>query len=123
MATVLVVDDEPLICKMLAQFLEHEGFAVLTATCASQAISLSRACIGQIDLLISDIVMPEMDGPSLATALKTINPDLAVLLMSGNCDATQLENPFLFLAKPFSMPELLKKVHHLTTHAKHSRWN
>jgi two-component system, cell cycle sensor histidine kinase and response regulator CckA len=114
MATVLVVDDEPLMCTMLAHFLKDEGFAVLTAACGSQAISLFRSHLGEIDLLISDIVMPGMDGPSLARELKSVNPDLAVLLMSGNCDSKQIDNTFAFLPKPFSMRNLLTRVRSLT---------
>ncbi len=83
--TVLVVDDEPQLRMMLTHFLGQEGFAVLTAGCGSEAISLFRSH-PEIDLLITDILMPGMDGPSLAAALRSIKPDLAVLLMSGNCD-------------------------------------
>jgi two-component system, cell cycle sensor histidine kinase and response regulator CckA len=113
MATVLVVDDEPMVCTMLAHFLENEGFTVFTAECGPQAISLSRSNPGKIDLLISDIVMPGMDGPSLATELKSVNPRLAVLLMSGNCDSKQIDNAFAFLPKPFSMLDLLARIRSL----------
>jgi two-component system, cell cycle sensor histidine kinase and response regulator CckA len=107
--TVLVVDDEPQLRTMLANFLEQEGFAVFTAGCGSQAISLFRSH-PEIDLLISDILMPGMDGPSLAAALRSLNADLAVLLMSGNCDPKQIDNAFAFLPKPFSFVDLLSKV-------------
>ena len=111
--TVLVVEDEPQLRTMLATFLEQEGFAVLTAGSGSQAIPLYRSH-PEIDLLITDIVMPGMDGPSLAAALHSVNPDLPVLLMSGSCDPKQIDNTFEFLQKPFSFVDLLAKVKALT---------
>jgi two-component system, cell cycle sensor histidine kinase and response regulator CckA len=111
--TVLVVEDEPQLRTMLADFLQQEGFTVLTAGCGSQAIPLFRSH-PEIDLLITDIVMPGMDGPSLAALLKSGNPDLPVLLMSGSCDPKQIDNTFAFIAKPFSFPDLLGKVKTLT---------
>jgi two-component system cell cycle sensor histidine kinase/response regulator CckA len=98
---------------MLASFLEQEGFAVLTAGSGSQAIPL-YCSHPEIDLLITDILMPGMDGASLAAALQSVNPDLPVLLMSGNCDAKQIDNRFAFLSKPFSFVDLLAKVKTLT---------
>jgi len=111
--TVLVVEDEPQLLTMLANFLEQEGFAVLTAGCGSQAISQYRSH-PEIDLLITDILMPGMDGASLAAALQSDNPDLPVLLISGACDAKQIDNGFAFLPKPFSFGDLLAKVRTLT---------
>ena len=111
--TVLVVEDEPQLLTMLANFLEQEGFAVITAGCGSQAISQYRSH-PEIDLLITDILMPGMDGASLAAALQSDNPDLPVLLISGACDAKQIDNGFAFLPKPFSFGDLLAKVRTLT---------
>jgi CheY-like chemotaxis protein len=110
---VLVVDDEPQLRMMLAGFLEQEGFAVFTAASGSQAIPLYHSH-PEIDLLISDIHMPGMDGASLAAALQSLNPDLPVLLMSGNCDPAKIDNAFAFLPKPFSLVDLLAKVRALT---------
>ena len=111
--TVLVVEDEPQLRTMLADFLQQEGFTVLTAGCGSQAIPLFRSH-PEIDLLVTDILMPGMDGASLAAALQSVNPDLPVLLMSGNCDSKQIDNSFAFIAKPFSFLDLLGKVKTLT---------
>lgn len=113
MMTVLVVEDEPQLRTMLTHFLEQEGFAVLTAECGSQAIPLFSSH-PEIGLLITDIVMPGMDGASLAAALHSVNPDLPVLLMSGNCDPKQIDNTFAFLPKPFSFVDLLAKIKTLT---------
>jgi two-component system, cell cycle sensor histidine kinase and response regulator CckA len=116
MATVLVVDDEPLMCSMLTQVLQQEGFSVLTAACGTQALALFRSHRHEIDLLISDIVMPEMDGPSLAAKLRAECPDIPVLLMSGYCESYQLRNDFEFLPKPFSIADLLSRVRVLMQH-------
>jgi two-component system, cell cycle sensor histidine kinase and response regulator CckA len=111
--TVLVVDDEPQLRTMLADFFEQQGFVVLTAGCGSQAISLFRSH-PEIDLLITDILMPGMDGPSLAATLQSLNANLAVLLISGSCDPVQIDNAFEFLPKPFSFGDLLSKVRTIT---------
>ena len=111
--TVLVVDDEPQLRMMLTHFLQQEGFTVLTAGQGSEAISLFRSH-PEIGLLITDILMPGMDGPSLAASLRSLNPELAVLLMSGNCDPKQIESGFTFVSKPFSFIDVLAKVKSLT---------
>jgi CheY-like chemotaxis protein len=113
MATVLVVDDEPLIRSFVTEILQEEGHAVFAASCGSQALSLFQSHHREIDLLISDVVMPEMDGPALATQLQTECPGLRVLLMSGYCDTGQRKNYFDFLPKPFSIPDLLQRIRSL----------
>ncbi len=110
MTTVLVVDDEPLMRSLMSQVLQQEGFSVFTADGGREALSVFRSHRSEIGLLISDIVMPEMDGPSLAMKLQAECPGLPVLLMSGYCDGSQLSTRFEFLAKPFSMPDLLARV-------------
>jgi CheY-like chemotaxis protein len=120
MATVLVVDDEPLMLTMVTQVLQQDGFAVLPAGCGSQAISIFHSHRSDIDLLVSDIRMPEMDGPALAARLKAEAPELPVLLMSGYCEPEQAWNGCEFLAKPFSVADLLSRVRSLS-HAAHAR--
>ena len=112
MPTLLVVDDEPAVRGLVAHFLEHEGFLVLTARCGSEALSIARQHRGEIDLLISDIMMPGMDGPSLAKELRALEPRMPVLLMSGYCDV-EFDRTFAFLPKPFYMTDLLDKVRKL----------
>jgi two-component system cell cycle sensor histidine kinase/response regulator CckA len=108
--TILAVDDEPLLRNLIASVLEDNGFAVLTADSGAQAIDLFREHSGEIDLLLSDIMMPGIDGPSLATQLQRSRPDLKVLLMSGYCDPAQLGYGFEFLPKPFDLSDLVAKV-------------
>jgi hypothetical protein len=112
MATVLVVDDEPVIRSLVTEVLQGEGHLVFSAGCGTQALSLFRSH-SEIDLLISDIAMPEMDGPSLARRLRAERPGLPVLLMSGSCQNGQVNNRFEFLSKPFSITELLTRVRRL----------
>lgn len=116
MPTILVVDDEPGIRTLLAFALERQGFSVLTAGCGQEALSMSRAHRGEIDLLVSDVMMPEMDGPTLAKNLVAENPTLSVLLISGCCDSEQFENcrPFSLLPKPLYLASFLAAVQSLT---------
>jgi CheY-like chemotaxis protein len=112
MATVLVVDDEPVIRSLVTEVLQGEGHLVFSAGCGTQALSLFRSH-SEIDLLISDIAMPEMDGPALAKRLRDERPGLPVLLMSGSCQNGQVNSRFEFLSKPFSITELLTRVRRL----------
>jgi two-component system cell cycle sensor histidine kinase/response regulator CckA len=117
MPTVLVVDDEPAIRSLVARVLEQEGLSVIRAADGRQALSLSQGSDEHIDLLISDVVMPEMDGPTLARNLVAKIPELPVLFISGCCDSMQFEGcrPFAFLPKPLDIPSLLKTVEALLT--------
>jgi len=108
--TILAVDDEPLICRLVATVLKDNGYAVLTADSAAAAMALFREHSEEIELLISDIVMPGMNGLALAAELQMQRPDLKVLLISGYYDTEQLSDGYEFLAKPFSLPEILVKV-------------
>ena len=108
--TILAVDDEPLIRTLVATVLQDNGYNVLTADCADQAMAVFRERPEDVDLLISDVRMPGMDGPTLAARLQTARPDLQVILMSGYCDCEQLSHGFEFLSKPFTIADILTKV-------------
>jgi two-component system cell cycle sensor histidine kinase/response regulator CckA len=115
MATILVVDDERLICTMLSRILELEGFTVVTAASGQQALELVHARTSPIDLLICDVSLPEMDGPTLVGELLELQPRMAALFMSGCCEEDQLGRcrGFEFLCKPFSLLDLMEKVRSL----------
>ncbi len=115
MPTVLVVDDEPLIRQVVALMLQQDGYSVLTAGGGAEAISVSRSHDGAIDLLVSDVAMPGMDGPTLATELLEANPQLPVLFMSASREDAHLSAcpRFRLLPKPFSMATLRGAVHGL----------
>jgi two-component system cell cycle sensor histidine kinase/response regulator CckA len=111
-STILVVDDEPVICKLIGLALEQEGFQVLKAENGFDAIGLSESHPGEIDLLVSDVTMPGMDGPTLAGKLREADPDLPVLFVSGQYEEAPAheDKPRPVLAKPFSLDLLLRTV-------------
>lgn len=83
-ATVLIVDDEPLIRLNLQAFLEDDGFDVLAAASAEQALSLLRN--GQIDFAIVDMRLPGMDGNQLILSALSLNPSLKLLIHTGSVE-------------------------------------
>lgn len=119
--TILAVDDEEMMRSLIASILRDNGFNVLTADCSTHAMSVFREHAGNIDLLITDVVMPGMDGPTLAAALRTVRPDLPVLLISGYCEPEHLAGGFEFLSKPFSLSDMLSKVRALLESHGHRR--
>ncbi|MBN1907602.1 MAG: response regulator [Deltaproteobacteria bacterium] len=108
--TVLIVEDDPAILKIGKRILEQLEYRVLEASTPVEAINLSKGHIGKIDLLVTDVIMPEMNGRDLADRLKIIQPDLKVLYMSGytaNVIAHRgiLERGVNFIQKPFTKAE------------------
>ena len=101
-----------MIRKLVGFVLEKEGFQVLSAENGVDAIHVSKLHPGEIDLLVSDVTMPGMDGPTLATELLSVDPDLPVLLMSGYHQDLPAYNQtrFRFLPKPFSIACLMRTV-------------
>jgi signal transduction histidine kinase len=113
--TILLVEDEPAILKMTATMLRGQGYAVLAASSPSEAIRLAQSHSGRMDLLLTDVVMPEMNGGDLAQQLITLYPRLKCLFMSGytaNVIAHhgKLEPGVPFLQKPFSVSDLASKI-------------
>ncbi len=114
MQTILVVDDEPEILRIVSVMLEKEGYRVLRAANGDQALRLCDVN-PEIDLLLTDVVAPGMSGPMIADRILARRPGIKVLFMSGY-DATQvvqryvLERGQALIAKPFTAPDLSKKV-------------
>jgi len=113
--TILLVEDEPAILKMTTMMLKKLGYAVLTASTPGEAIRLARDHPGRIDVLMTDVVMPEMNGRELAKNLLSIHPDMARLFMSGyTADVIAhrgvLDEGVHFIQKPFSKTELAAKL-------------
>jgi two-component system cell cycle sensor histidine kinase/response regulator CckA len=120
MRTILVVDDEPMALKLVQSILEKRGFEVLASTSPKQAIQVFESHADRIELLISDIVMPEMDGTKLAGALVAVNPDLPVLFMSGFVTESEVADTsaiaqFAFIRKPFRPSTLVQAVQKMLT--------
>jgi CheY-like chemotaxis protein len=102
-SVVLVAEDEVVVRNIVCLLLHHEGFHVLSAADGKEALELAREYRGTIDLLLSDVKMPRMDGISLAEHIVTERPGIRVLLMSGKIsDEIRKKNIRLpFLHKPF----------------------
>ncbi len=115
--TIMVVDDEPEIRKLVAAMVGQFGYNVLTADSGEHALTLYKNH-GPIELLITDVVAPGMSGPMLADKLTAIQPGLRVLFISGydNTHVVQkyvVEKGHLLLAKPFTVEELRTKMSEL----------
>lgn len=112
--TVLVTEDDPSVRRLLVRSLEREGYRVLEAASPEEAVQTCREAGSGVDLLLTDVRMPEMEGPELAARLREIVPGLRVLFVSGYSESSGLLPDELgpaedFLAKPFS-PDRLKAV-------------
>ena len=112
--TILVVDDEEMVRVSTARMLERRGYHAITAASPSQALDLLRGD-APIDLLISDIVMPEIYGTDLILQAQALRPGLPVLLISGFADQQNARHGPIpegvpFLAKPFDLADLLAQV-------------
>ena len=114
--TVLLVEDEEGLRQLNARGLASRGYTVLEAGNGVEAIEVLEQSNGEVDLVVSDVVMPEMDGPTLLQELRRRNPRLKIIFVSGYAeDAFQKHLPadgeqFTFLAKPFTLKELVNAV-------------
>jgi two-component system, cell cycle sensor histidine kinase and response regulator CckA len=112
--TVLLVEDEDSVRAIVAAVLRRHGYNVLEAPTPSCALELFEPRRREIDLLLTDVVMPEMNGPALAQHLLARRPDLAVLFISGYADVSleiDNDNPAIgFLSKPFQASTLVGRV-------------
>jgi PAS domain S-box-containing protein len=113
--TILLVEDEQAILNMASLVLVKQNYSVLKANNPAEAIRLAEEHLGEISLLITDVIMPEMNGKELANKLQSTNPRLKCLFMSGyTADAISqygvLDEGVDFIQKPFSLPEFGTKV-------------
>ena len=113
--TILLAEDDPLILKMTASLLERQGYTVLAANTPGEAVRLAGQHAGRIHLLMTDVVMPEMNGRTLAQKLVAADPKLKLLFMSGyTADVIAhngvLEDGVNFIQKPFSRQDLSVKL-------------
>jgi two-component system, cell cycle sensor histidine kinase and response regulator CckA len=114
-ATILLVEDEDPVRLFATRALENKGYTILAADCAEEAMEIVEDFEGEIDLTITDVVMPQMDGPAFIAWLVERQPDTRVIYISGYAeDAFRAtiagDRPYDFLPKPFSLKELAVKV-------------
>lgn len=114
-ATVLIVDDEPMVRDIAARILKEHGFRVLEAKNGADALLVQNEWSRGIDLLLTDAMMPLMGGKELADRLKKLRPEIRVLFMSGyTADVIQeesiLDSSVPLLSKPFSAADLIGRV-------------
>ena len=110
--TIMVVDDQALVLETVVAVLQHANFRVLSADSGAKAMQLAKETDGRIDLLLSDVDMPEMSGPDLGEALKKARPDIHVMLMSGGPEGNLLvlNYGWAFIQKPFVSAKLVEMV-------------
>jgi two-component system, cell cycle sensor histidine kinase and response regulator CckA len=117
--TILVVEDDDTVRDLIVRSLRAQGYTVQSAADGAEALHHARAFAPVwMDLLLTDVVMPGMSGPSLAAELATIYPDIRILYISGYSDHVNVrtvrsDSQAAFLAKPFSVTDLSWKVREL----------
>jgi two-component system cell cycle sensor histidine kinase/response regulator CckA len=108
---VLVVDDEPILRRFVAQILTAGGYEVLTAVDGREAHAIASHADAALDLVLTDIRMPHLDGLELGRALAALRPHLPVIYMSGFGEPVEDMSALRFIAKPFHPDQLLAEVH------------
>jgi two-component system, cell cycle sensor histidine kinase and response regulator CckA len=113
--TILLVEDEPEVRSLVQRLLKMQGYSVVAAANPEEALAIIRDFKGQIDLMVTDVVMPGMSGRQLAERLAKILPNLKVLFVSGYTDDAIVHHGILdpgtaFLQKPFTPQALARKV-------------
>jgi CheY-like chemotaxis protein len=119
-ATLLLVEDQNIVRKLMRRLLQAEGYTILEAPHGQEALRIARAHSGPIDLLVTDVVMPEMSGQQLARELGALRSDLRVLFVSGYADSDIYheiagQGPGHFLQKPFTPDILSRKIRDILT--------
>ncbi|WP_454684591.1 cell cycle histidine kinase CckA [Ancylobacter moscoviensis] len=113
--TLLLVEDEEAVRAFAARALVSRGYQVLEAGSGIEALEVMGEHAGEVDLILSDVVMPEMDGPTLLKELRATHPDIKVIFMSGYAEEAFAKNlpegaDFGFLPKPFTLKQLIEAV-------------
>jgi two-component system, cell cycle sensor histidine kinase and response regulator CckA len=113
--TILIIEDEPLMVKILKAFLESAEFNVLTARDGLEGVAIYEQNKAQIELILSDITLPEMDGWAVYARLRAINPEVKVIFTSGffdpelkaQCERAGIQD---LIPKPFRLDEVVNIV-------------
>jgi len=112
---VLLVEDEDSVRNFAARALSRQGYEVLEAGTGIEAMEVMQREKGKVDIVVSDVIMPEMDGPTLLKQLRKTNPQLKFIFVSGYPDdafkkSLDENEAYAFLPKPFTLPQLAAKV-------------
>jgi nitrogen-specific signal transduction histidine kinase/ActR/RegA family two-component response regulator len=121
--TVLLVEDDDAVRTLVVSTLQTDGYRVLTASDGDQALSLAERHLRDIDVLLTDVVMPKMSGPELAEAMRSRIPGMPVLFMSGHTDDAVLRHGLLraevaLVQKPFDATTLTRSLRRVLDDAK-----
>ena len=113
--TILVVDDEEALREVTRRILTRNGYTVVTASSGAEAIEIAASHVGPIDLVLTDVIMPTMQGPAVANEMRQLRPGIRVLFMSGHAQPVLeseavLGTEFLLVEKPFDQAILLENV-------------
>jgi CheY-like chemotaxis protein len=113
--TILLVEDEPAVRHMISRVLQEYGYGVMEASGGHQALGVIERSEGSIDLLVTDVILPGMDGAELARRATELHPQLGVLFVSGYTDDEVVRRGLLdagrpFLQKPFTPEALVTQI-------------
>ena len=109
--TILLAEDEEVYRRLLSSVLQKEGFEILSAENGKRALELAERCQRRIHLLLTDVTMPEVEGPTLARSLQAIRRDLRVIVMSAHpAKMLMLDQGWTFISKPFLVTALIQKI-------------
>ncbi|OIP34571.1 MAG: hypothetical protein AUK27_07325 [Deltaproteobacteria bacterium CG2_30_66_27] len=113
--TILLVEDSDVVRNVIARMLEEGGFTVLPASSGVEALALARRGDTAIDLLLTDIVMPEMSGVELVDRIEKERPGMRILFMTGYADEVVVNEGILgkhreCIGKPFTQEQITKRV-------------
>jgi DNA-binding response OmpR family regulator len=106
----LVIEDEALVRSLARRVLEMNGYEVLVASDGAEALTIAQQHVGRIDLVVTDLVMPKLDGKRTAAALLSQHPDMMVLFTSGYTEQQTSFAGERFIPKPYTPLELLERV-------------
>jgi CheY-like chemotaxis protein len=113
--TILLVEDEEMVRGLMCEVLDQQGYEVLACSTPAEAIEVSRRREGSIDLLLTDVVMPGMNGREMAERIHEFLPQLQVVFMSGYTEHAlthdgQVDPKVEYLQKPFTLKTLTQKL-------------
>lgn len=122
--TILVVEDDSAVRKLLCRILQSYGYRIIESTTPTESLQIFDRLHSEVDLVITDVVMPEMNGQQLSERLRAIKPEVHVLFVSGYTDDTVVRHGVFkaeknFIQKPFKRADLAKKIREILDQPDH----